>query len=275
MIFINSQGDYSANSIGHVDITRLVNTVTIEGEETIVGMQAQLVARANYSDGTTAVVSPSWSIQDGSNYASISNSGVLTILEGASLASVVVQAVYGTKVATKTFTVTYKYDVTFEIQVGDTTQYNGVAKSIYVYGNIGNDSYAYSFILPCKSGYKIDIDADPLTYNESEYTAYPYMVAGYNLNEFEDGTNNSNARINKVATTTYYSGYTSKIAQDPITLPLAFPKQYNSGGTAITDDIPYVGITMKWKNSSNDSYSVAYWTTGLQGKKIRVRIYED
>ena len=101
------------------------------------------------------------------------------------------------------------------------------------------------------------------------------MVAGYNINEFEDGSNNANARINKVSTSTFYSGYTSKIAQDPIAMPVSIPQQYNSAGTAVTDNVPYVGITMKWKNGNNESYSVAYWPTGLQGKKIRVRIYED
>ena len=96
----------------HSDVEHV--SLSIAGPSTIEGASSQLAALC---DGTIDVTtSASWSITNGASYASISNSGILTISSNANNSIVTVQAVYEGLTATTNVTVTYKAGITAQTE---------------------------------------------------------------------------------------------------------------------------------------------------------------
>lgn len=116
--------DFSENNIGSVTPASIVNLLglSISGPSTVTGTEAHFDAVYNPSNTTQRGVT--WSVESGSTYASINaSSGVLTVLSGASNASVTIKATSNANPsisATKTITVTYQSELTFN----ELLQYN-------------------------------------------------------------------------------------------------------------------------------------------------------
>lgn len=84
------------------DVTGL--TLTIAGPSSVTSTTCQYVALVN----NTQVSVSDWSITSGTGYASINNSGLLTILNGANNSTVSISCSYNGLTANKEITVTYK-----------------------------------------------------------------------------------------------------------------------------------------------------------------------
>lgn len=67
------------------------------------GSTTQYVCSGNYSDGTSVIVSPSWS--DNSAYATITSAGLLRVGNVKSDQKVVITAIYGGKADTNSVTI--------------------------------------------------------------------------------------------------------------------------------------------------------------------------
>lgn len=87
------------------------NQLVIEGLDTITGISGNVIARYNSS-----VVYPSWSIISGNNYATISNSGDITIIDSG---TIVVQADFNNYTSTKTITLVYDSHTETETSVDE------------------------------------------------------------------------------------------------------------------------------------------------------------
>ena len=109
--------DFSENNIGSVTPASIVNLLglSISGPSTVTGTEAHFDAVYNPSNTTQRGVT--WSVESGSTYASINaSSGVLTVLSGASNASVTIKATSNANpsiAATKTIAVTYQAALTW------------------------------------------------------------------------------------------------------------------------------------------------------------------
>lgn len=113
--------DFSDNNIGTVtpftDVQ--LSSISIDGPDTVVGTQA--VFDIEYSPSNTTHRGVTWSITSGGQYATINSQGKLTVLGGASSASVTIQATstYNQLItATKTITVTYNVEYDLEALIG-------------------------------------------------------------------------------------------------------------------------------------------------------------
>jgi hypothetical protein len=106
--------DFSAKNLGQVTFLadEDVTAITISGDATFTGMRTQYTAA--YLPATTNQRGVTWSVVTGGEYATISNDGVLTVLQGANAAAVTIRAtsIYDqTVTAQKTVTVTYSAEV--------------------------------------------------------------------------------------------------------------------------------------------------------------------
>ena len=87
------------------------NQLTIECADTITGTSGNAIARYN-----STIVSPTWSITSGGTYATIDQTGAITI---SASGQVTLQAVYTTYTTTKTINVVYDASTTTETTVND------------------------------------------------------------------------------------------------------------------------------------------------------------
>ena len=87
------------------------NQITIEGQDTMTGTSGNVIARYN-----STIVSPTWSITSGGAYASIDQTGAITITASG---VITVQAVYSTYTATKNITLVYEAGTSSTTEVGD------------------------------------------------------------------------------------------------------------------------------------------------------------
>ena len=105
--------DFSGANLGKVTLQGYipVGGLTIKGAATVTGSIAAATYRVSFSPLNTTERGVAWSVQSGSSYASIgSSSGVLTVLEGATAASVTIRATStdnSSLYAEKTITVNY------------------------------------------------------------------------------------------------------------------------------------------------------------------------
>jgi uncharacterized repeat protein (TIGR02543 family) len=128
------------------DVT--LSSLSISGSSSVSsGGSATYTCKANYSDGTSATVSPTWSIYSGSSYGSISDSGVFWANSTTVDRSVVIKASYGGKTATKTVTVKAPVVATQTVKFNANGGKCSTATKIYTVGG------TYSgFPTPTKSG---------------------------------------------------------------------------------------------------------------------------
>ena len=89
------------------------NQLTIEGSDTMSGTSGNVIALYN-----NAVVTPTWSITSGNNYATINSSGEITIIADG---EITVSATYSTYSATKVITLTYNANQSSQTQVDPNT----------------------------------------------------------------------------------------------------------------------------------------------------------
>ena len=92
-------------------ISQSTNQLTIECDNVLRGTSAVILARYNQT-----VVEPTWSVEDGSANATISQNGTLTILGNG---DVVVQAIYEGITTQKTLEVEYVANTTSSTSIGD------------------------------------------------------------------------------------------------------------------------------------------------------------
>lgn len=108
MILMLEGADFSKNNIGKIDIpTANVTDIVIEGLSRFEGATSNYTCKASFDDGTSRNVNPSWSILSGSQYASISSTGVLSVVRGSENKDVTIKATYGGKETTVAVNVTY------------------------------------------------------------------------------------------------------------------------------------------------------------------------
>ena len=101
---------YSENNLGKVTISQqiLITGISIVGNEVVMGESSQYTI--SYSPTNTSQRGVVWSVEQGSEYATINQNGLLTILQGASSSVVIIKAIsiYNEEVvATKVLQVTY------------------------------------------------------------------------------------------------------------------------------------------------------------------------
>ena len=94
---------YSTEDIGIIEVTEPV--LVIGGPLSTTGATCQYTLTANNVLVTSGAT---WSITSGSSYATINNSGLLTILSGANNSQVTISVSYNGSTKTKTVTVTYQ-----------------------------------------------------------------------------------------------------------------------------------------------------------------------
>lgn len=101
---------YSENNLGKVTISQQIpiTGISIVGNEVVMGESSQYTI--SYSPTNTSQRGVVWSVEQGSEYATINQNGLLTILQGASSNVVIIKAIsiYNEEVfATKVLQVTY------------------------------------------------------------------------------------------------------------------------------------------------------------------------
>lgn len=264
MILICKGADFSANRIGTVSV-KDVASIAINGASSVEGMSTQMTCTATYSDATTGIVSPTWSITSGSEYATISSGGVLTILAGANNNTVVVAAEYDGKTATKSVTVTFRYAETYVMNVSDFTSYNGCAATIQNdNGNVSASNAAYTVILPCVSGCQLNILFSTITVDGVEYTP-GFRIVGMNANAYgtADGTVRNAARINKYPDERQYNGQIFSNWDNLPSLPITIPYQYDEGMTTKATNVPYVAISVLFRNDGNNLANLAQYASQI------------
>ena len=141
-------------SESNLDVSRIKfiepESLSISGAASVSSVTtATYTCTASFADGSTKAVTPEWSIADGSGYATISASGVLTARKVTSPQSVTVKAIYTEGAATKTGTkmVTVNPPPEFEISGGTLTKYNGAGGAVVIPSSvtrIGDSAFEYS-----------------------------------------------------------------------------------------------------------------------------------
>lgn len=115
--------DFSTANLGKVTLSENfpVTGISIIGDSSVIGTSDATTYTVEYTPAVTDQIGVTWSIDSGSEYASISSSGVLSVLSGADGDSVTIKAVsnYDSSVlATKTIVVTYGSRLNY-IQTGN------------------------------------------------------------------------------------------------------------------------------------------------------------
>ena len=261
MILICRGANFSANKIGQVTVKE-ASSLTINGSSSVTGLTSQLTATATFTDGSSETVSPIWSITSGSSYATISGSGLLTILPGASSSQVTVMADYDGITKTKVISVTYNFSFTLDVDVSDFVNYNGIANSIQNDGMPGSspNSNVYACIIPCQSTKSLTITYQNLVVNSVTY--YPRFKI-YGLKEQRYSTSNDKvyARMYRNGSAGSYTfnghifdGFGNSVTHIP-TFPLEILKEYAADGSARTGNCPYLCIVVQFCDSNNNSLS--------------------
>lgn len=251
MILICRGANFSANKIGQVTVKE-ASSLTINGPSSITGLTSQLTATATFTDGSSETVSPLWSITSGNSYATISGSGLLTILPGASSSQVTVMADYDGITKTKVISVTYNFSFTLDVDVSDFVNYNGVAKSIQNDGTLSNNTNTYSCIIPCQSGKSLTITYNSITVGGETYTP-AFKIFGFNENRYSSSGDDTRSRILGQAyestKSTIFEGFYSGAPKQIPDMPLTLPYQYDVNYTAKNVNVPYIGITVQYEKS--------------------------
>lgn len=155
-----------------------LESISITGDSVIENDSNQLQLGIIYSPAATTQRGVTWELLDGSRYASLSSSGLLTIREGADGASVTVKAASaanGEIFATKTFNVTYReaaapmYGLTIATNVdspGITLSINGQTTE-YFDGILISEGAAV-IITVSKAGYATQTRPFTFSYNEKD-----------------------------------------------------------------------------------------------------------
>ena len=82
---------------------KTLSSISVSGPVSVAsGASATYTCTATYSDGSTAIVTPVWSLSSGTAYGSIDTAGSLTVNASATCGVVTVRANYGGKTATRT-----------------------------------------------------------------------------------------------------------------------------------------------------------------------------
>lgn len=154
---------------------------------------AQYVCTANYSDGTHAVVSPTWS--ESSPYATIDQNGLLTA-ESISYSdqSVTITAAFGGKIDTHAITIKLHSPEPF-VTVWQTTEPNqtigykgpvgatGYSGTISVYDNTTNELLSTNEYTGPEDDVLWPVMANPGTYRIEILGSFPFIQADINLDD--------------------------------------------------------------------------------------------
>ena len=113
-------------------VAKTLTSLSISGASSVTGGSGGSYAcTAYYSDGSSSTVSPTWSIESGTSYASVNSSGWLTAYTVTSSKTVTLKASYGGKSTTKPITINPKKDdnvmVTFDGNGGTVYNLAGLA----------------------------------------------------------------------------------------------------------------------------------------------------
>ncbi len=110
---ITVQAVYNGNTATKTITISYDNELAIDGSDTMTGTSGNVVARYN---GT--VVTPTWSITSGNQYATIDNTGAITIVASG---TIVVSATYSDYTTTKTINVVYEANTQTQTEVDPDT----------------------------------------------------------------------------------------------------------------------------------------------------------
>ena len=258
MIVICRGADFSANTIRTV-VVKETSSITINGDSSVTGMMAQLTSVATFKDGTTATITPIWSILSGSQYATIDDEGLVTISPSANNSQVVISAEYDGKTATKTMTLTYDFAFTLNVNVSDFEHYCGVANSIQNDGKASSpDSGVYSCIIPAQSGKSLVMKLNNTTIVNGATTnidGVDYVIKckifGFNEQRYATDGDATGARMNSAGTSCQiFDGFWSGASAYVPTMPYTIPYQYNEQLTAKDTNIPYICIVVRFDQSN-------------------------
>lgn len=108
---IEIQASYNGETDNKTITVSYDNQLTIESADTITGTSGNVIARYN-----STVVTPTWSITSGNQYATINSSGEITII---SSGTITVSASYNNYSATKNITLVYDSSTSTEVEVND------------------------------------------------------------------------------------------------------------------------------------------------------------
>lgn len=111
----------------HHESSMVVHTLMIGGSSNAVGETCTYTA---IYDGSVVSVGVAWEIVSGSQYATVSQSGELTILPGASNSDVTIRVTYNGLTATKSVVATYETGTTSETETETTTETNDSGQTI-------------------------------------------------------------------------------------------------------------------------------------------------
>lgn len=108
---IEIQASYNGETDNKTITVSYDNQLTIESADTITGTSGNVIARYN-----STVVTPTWSITSGNQYATIDSSGEITII---SSGTITVSASYNNYSATKNITLVYDSSTSTEVEVNE------------------------------------------------------------------------------------------------------------------------------------------------------------
>lgn len=277
MILISETADFSTNKTRTVSLERAVAGIDIECDTVITGMSAEVICCATYTDLNTGVIRPRWDIISGDTYASISESGMLTINPNADASTIVLKATYKGKTDTQEIMVTYKFDFELSVNTADTTHYcQGWGSIQHDTGklSVNTNKPFYTVIIPAKSGANIDITAETIQVGGTTY--YPcFRIVGkqeqsYNtVNATEwtyqgaSGTvtcNGARMKDSGYFRCAIYHGWGKPQTSDLETIPY----QYNAAFTSQDVNVEWIAISLGFNTTPNNA-SGSSWLNGLDG----------
>ena len=168
-IVLPSPIDFSDSNIGQVTIQEDVDVtaISLNCENSYSGNEVDLSETVGYTPSNTSKKGVTFSIESGSEYASITSAGVLTIKSGASANNVTVKITsnYDSSItATKTIAVTYVMSFPFDLTLSNYTIRKGnITGSIWKNTSTGN---FYHIMVPVNDfvGHKIYVKWDSNPY---------------------------------------------------------------------------------------------------------------
>lgn len=225
------------------------NQLTIECQDTIVGTTGNAIAMYN-SDA----VSASWSIVSGSQYATIDQLGVITILNTGTTGNVTLQAVYGGLTATRVVNVLYQADTESTTEVNEDGSITTTTTTTTTDPETGSTTETTTTQTVNEDGSTSTTNTETTTEEDGSYTSSSNTTNSDGTTSTQEVTGNSDG--SSTSTTTNYNS-----EGDPTTQQ---NQSTDTEGNVDTQDIEYT--------SEGDpvvtGYTIDTTASGGEGKQI-------
>ena len=214
--------------VAEIGANKTLSSITISGASSVTsGESSTYTCTAHYSDGTAPSVSPTWSIDSGTSYASVSSSGRLTASTVTSAKTVTLKAAYGGKSATKnitinpkstpvtTYTITYKPG-TYGIGSQETaTKTQGVSIELEGSGLFERTGYSQDGWSKNSNGSTLDYRLSATYSTDASITLYPHWKPQLTSISIQGASSvDSGETETYTCIATYYDGTTKTVTPE-------------------------------------------------------------